>query len=65
MLFSNVTNWRGMPFMKLSEFIMRSVNVPDFNHQVNEMAKEEYEYMFWNELTEEKKEQVSLYIRKK
>ena len=54
-----------MPFMKLSEFIMRSVNVPDFNHQANEMAKEEYEYMFWNELTEEKKEQISLYIRKK
>lgn len=40
MLFSNATNWKGKPFMKLLDFVKRNTPVEDFKEQAMEMAKE-------------------------
>ena len=63
LLFSNATNWKGKPFMKLIDFIMRNVNIPDFNEQAIEMCKEELEIINMSTLTIEKKERSERYIK--
>ena len=40
MLFSNCTNWRGRPFMKVSEFMARTHDLPDVKGLALDMAKE-------------------------
>lgn len=32
MLFSNATNWRGRPFVRLYDFVMKNTSVPNFTH---------------------------------
>ena len=44
MLFSNATNWKGKPFTKLYDFVMRNATTPDFKHQATEMAKETWDF---------------------
>ena len=58
MLFSNATNWKGKPFMKLIDFIMRNVYIPDFKEQAVTMCMEELEIQNMGTLTIEKKERA-------
>ena len=49
--------------MKLIDFIMRNVYIPDFNEQAIEMCKEELEIQNMSTLTIEKKERSERYIK--
>lgn len=55
MLFSNATNWRGKPFMKLIDFIMKAQETPDFSYQAAEIAKEKHQFHNLKELDSEKR----------
>ena len=42
MLFSNATSWLGKPFMRLTDYLTKTMSVPDFNHLAKEIAKEQF-----------------------
>lgn len=58
MLFSNATNWKGEPFVKLRDFIQNSLACPDFSHQASEMAKEKLEITNFKLLSPRKQEEL-------
>ena len=64
MLFSNATNWKGKPFVRLRDFIRETKAFPDFEHQASEMAKENLEYTNIKALSPEEKEVAEMHIRK-
>ena len=51
--------------MKLIDFIMRNVYIPDFKEQAIEMCKEELEILNMSTMTKEKKDRAETYIIKK
>ena len=44
MLFSNATNWKGRPFVRLADYIEMSSESPKFLRQATEIAKETLEF---------------------
>ena len=42
MLFSNATNWYGRSFMRLTDYLTKTMSVPDFNFLAKEIAKEQF-----------------------
>ena len=43
MFFSNVSSWVGIPFVRLVDFLENIADRPNFDTQIQEMAKEEFE----------------------
>ena len=69
MLFSNATNWKGKPFMPLSDFVLKTKQMPDFREQATEMAKEQLEITSFEQqtppLSEEKLAEAEAFITSK
>ena len=62
MLFSNATNWRGVPFKRLKDFILEQSKIPDFTLQATEMSKEELQYTDLARCVREKREAIADFI---
>ena len=65
MLFSNVTNWRGRPFMRLKDFILKSARIPNFELQAQAMAKDAFSFTNAVTLSSESRAAVEAYVHKK
>ena len=44
MLFSNATNWKGVPFMRLIDWLIMCSGKPNFKMQALETAKDELQF---------------------
>lgn len=65
MLFSNTTNWKGKPFMRLQDFLLKCTDNPKFYKQAYAIAKETLQFLDLDTLRSDEQERAKQFIEEK